>query len=61
MLACKCFTGLETRPSNEKKKQDRVMRFSNGGRIVGAGTAEQSVNKGNDYKKGDNLSWRKNH
>ena len=30
------------------------MRFSNGGRIVGAGTAEQSVNKGNDYKKGDN-------
>ena len=36
------------------------MRFSNGGRIVGAETAEQSVNKGNDYK-GDNLSWRKNH
>ena len=36
------------------------MRFSNGGRIVGAETAEQSVNKGNDYKKGDNLSWRKN-
>ena len=35
------------------------MRFSNGGRIVGAETAEQSVNKGNDYKKGDNLSWRK--
>ena len=37
------------------------MRFSNGERIVGVETAEQSVNKGNDYKKGDNLSWRKNH
>ena len=35
------------------------MRFSNGGRIVGAETAEQSVNKGNDYKKGDNLSMEK--